>query len=179
MIWPLIPYSYDTACPRSAGAGADAARRQALARHRRPGPRRAGARHLRLSHLGPVRPDADPSSAPSSASSPARCRAISAARSISSSSASSRSSASMPTLFLLMILASAGHAQFLVAAGHHAVFTTWTWPVGLVRAEFLRARNFEYVRAARALGIAEWGDHVPPHPAQRHGLDHDLHAVSS
>jgi microcin C transport system permease protein len=29
----------------------------------------------------------------------------------------------------------------------------WTWPIGYVRAEFLRARNFEYVRAARALGV--------------------------
>jgi microcin C transport system permease protein len=31
---------------------------------------------------------------------------------------------------------------------------SWTWPIGLVRAEFLRARNFEYVRAARALGVS-------------------------
>ena len=31
--------------------------------------------------------------------------------------------------------------------------TVWlASPVGLVRAEFLRARNFDYVRAARALG---------------------------
>ncbi len=32
------------------------------------------------------------------------------------------------------------------------------WPalVGVVRAEFLRARNFEYVRAARALGVGNW-----------------------
>jgi len=33
------------------------------------------------------------------------------------------------------------------------ILFTWTWPIGLVRAEFLRARNFEYVRAARALGV--------------------------
>jgi microcin C transport system permease protein len=32
---------------------------------------------------------------------------------------------------------------------------SWTWPIGLVRAEFLRARNFEYVRAAKALGVAD------------------------
>ncbi|HEX7197944.1 MAG TPA: ABC transporter permease, partial [Dongiaceae bacterium] len=59
---------------------------------------------------------------------------------------------SMPTLFLLMILASAVTPNFwwlLIIM----VFTNWTWPVGLVRAEFLRARNFEYVRAARALGV--------------------------
>jgi microcin C transport system permease protein len=31
----------------------------------------------------------------------------------------------------------------------------WTSLVGLVRAEFLRARNFEYVRAARALGVRD------------------------
>jgi len=59
---------------------------------------------------------------------------------------------SMPTLFLLMILASAVTPNFWWLLGI-MVFTTWTWPVGLVRAEFLRARNFEYVRAARALGV--------------------------
>jgi microcin C transport system permease protein len=31
---------------------------------------------------------------------------------------------------------------------------SWTTLVGLIRAEFLRARNFEYVRAARALGLS-------------------------
>jgi microcin C transport system permease protein len=31
----------------------------------------------------------------------------------------------------------------------------WTALVGVVRAEFLRARNFEYVRAARALGVPD------------------------
>jgi len=59
---------------------------------------------------------------------------------------------SMPTLFLLMILASAVTPNSWWLLGI-MVFTTWTWPVGLVRAEFLRARNFEYVRAARALGV--------------------------
>jgi microcin C transport system permease protein len=59
---------------------------------------------------------------------------------------------SMPTLFLLMILASAVTPNFWWLLGI-MVFTSWTWPVGLVRAEFLRARNFEYVRAARALGV--------------------------
>ncbi len=59
---------------------------------------------------------------------------------------------SMPTLFLLMILASAVTPSFWWLLGI-MVFTNWTWPVGLVRAEFLRARNFEYVRAARALGV--------------------------
>jgi microcin C transport system permease protein len=31
----------------------------------------------------------------------------------------------------------------------------WTGLVGVVRAEFLRARNFEYVRAAKALGVGD------------------------
>ena len=33
---------------------------------------------------------------------------------------------------------------------------SWTALVGVVRAEFLRARNFEYTRAARALGVSDW-----------------------
>ncbi|MCB0217461.1 MAG: ABC transporter permease [Caldilineae bacterium] len=35
------------------------------------------------------------------------------------------------------------------------LFFTWTSLVGLVRAEFLRVRNFEYVKAARALGVRD------------------------
>jgi microcin C transport system permease protein len=54
---------------------------------------------------------------------------------------------------VLMILASAVTPDFLWLLGI-MVLTNWTWPVGLVRAEFLRARNFEYVRAARALGVS-------------------------
>jgi microcin C transport system permease protein len=36
------------------------------------------------------------------------------------------------------------------------LLVSWTWPVGVVRAEFLRARNLEYVRAAKALGLGDW-----------------------
>ena len=60
---------------------------------------------------------------------------------------------SLPTIFVLMILASAVTPNFWWLLGIMLV-TNWTWPVGLVRAEFLRARNFEYVRAARALGVS-------------------------
>ena len=83
---------------------------------------------------------------------------------------------SMPTLFLLMILASAVTPNFWWLLGI-MVFTNWTWPVGLVRAEFLRARNFEYVRAARALGVRNSDHHAPPPAAQCHGLHPDLPAV--
>jgi len=59
---------------------------------------------------------------------------------------------SLPTLFVLMILASVVTPNFWWLLGIMLV-VSWTWPVGYVRAEFLRARNFEYVRAARALGV--------------------------
>jgi microcin C transport system permease protein len=60
---------------------------------------------------------------------------------------------SMPTLFILMILASVVTPNFWWLLGI-MLLISWTWPVPLVRAEFLRARNFEYVRAARALGVS-------------------------
>jgi microcin C transport system permease protein len=60
---------------------------------------------------------------------------------------------SMPTLYVLIILASIIEPNFWWLLGIMVLFT-WTWPIGLVRAEFLRARNFEYVRAAKALGVS-------------------------
>jgi len=36
------------------------------------------------------------------------------------------------------------------------LLVSWTWPVGVVRAEFLRARNFEFVRAAKSMGMSDW-----------------------
>jgi microcin C transport system permease protein len=59
---------------------------------------------------------------------------------------------SLPTLFILMILASVVTPNFWWLLGI-MLLLSWTWPVGYVRAEFLRARNLEYVRAARALGV--------------------------
>jgi microcin C transport system permease protein len=61
----------------------------------------------------------------------------------------------MPFLYVLMILSS------VIVPGFWTLLTimllvSWTWPVGLVRAEFLRTRNFEYVRAAKALGMGDW-----------------------
>ncbi len=61
----------------------------------------------------------------------------------------------MPFLYVLLILASIIVPSFwtlLVIM----LLVNWTWPVGVVRAEFLRARNFEYVRAARAMGMSDW-----------------------
>jgi microcin C transport system permease protein len=59
----------------------------------------------------------------------------------------------LPILFLLIILASVVEPNFWWLLGLMLLFS-WMSLVGVVRAEFLRARNFEYVRAARALGVS-------------------------
>ncbi|HIL18939.1 MAG TPA: ABC transporter permease [Gammaproteobacteria bacterium] len=59
----------------------------------------------------------------------------------------------LPTLYLLIILASVVEPNFWWLLGLLLLFS-WMGFVGVVRAEFLRARNFEYVRAARALGVS-------------------------
>jgi microcin C transport system permease protein len=60
----------------------------------------------------------------------------------------------LPTLYLLIILASVVEPNFWWLLGLMLLFS-WMALVGVVRAEFLRARNFEYVRAARALGVGD------------------------
>ncbi|WP_258238850.1 ABC transporter permease [Arcobacter sp. CECT 8985] len=60
----------------------------------------------------------------------------------------------LPTLFLLIILANYIQPTFWWLLGLLLLFS-WTALVGLVRAEFLRARNFEYVKAAKALGQSD------------------------
>lgn len=59
----------------------------------------------------------------------------------------------LPTLYLLIILASVVEPNFWWLLGLLLLFS-WMGFVGVVRAEFLRARNFDYVRAARALGLS-------------------------
>ena len=59
----------------------------------------------------------------------------------------------MPVLFLLIILASIVTPNFWWLLGLMLLFS-WTALVGVVRAEFLRARNFDYIKAARALGVS-------------------------
>jgi microcin C transport system permease protein len=58
----------------------------------------------------------------------------------------------LPVLYLLIILASVVEPSFWWLLGLMLLFS-WMALVGVVRAEFLRARNFDYVRAARALGV--------------------------
>jgi microcin C transport system permease protein len=60
----------------------------------------------------------------------------------------------LPQLYLLIILASIVQPNFWWLLGLMLLFS-WMALVGVVRAEFLRARNFDYVRAARALGVRD------------------------
>jgi len=61
----------------------------------------------------------------------------------------------IPVLFLLIILSSMVVPNFWWLLGLMLLFS-WMALVDVVRAEFLRARNFDYVRAARALGVPEF-----------------------
>ncbi|MCW4115986.1 ABC transporter permease [Aurantimonas sp. MSK8Z-1] len=62
---------------------------------------------------------------------------------------------SIPVLYLLLIIAAILPPGFWILLGIMLLFS-WVAFVGVVRAEFLRARNFEYVNAARALGVGDW-----------------------
>lgn len=61
---------------------------------------------------------------------------------------------SVPTLYIIIIVAAIWQMDFWLLVILMTVFG-WTALVGVVRAEFLRARNFEYVRAAKALGVPD------------------------
>jgi microcin C transport system permease protein len=60
---------------------------------------------------------------------------------------------SLPSLYLLIILSAIVTPSFFVLLFILLAFS-WVNLVHVVRAEFLRARNFDYVRAARALGLS-------------------------
>ena len=60
----------------------------------------------------------------------------------------------MPQLYLLIILGSIITPGFWVLLGFLLLFS-WMNLTGVVRAEFLRGRNLDYVRAARALGVGD------------------------
>jgi microcin C transport system permease protein len=60
---------------------------------------------------------------------------------------------SIPSLYLLLIISSVLVPGFFVLLGILLLFS-WVSLVHLVRAEFLRGRNFEYIQAARALGVS-------------------------
>jgi microcin C transport system permease protein len=60
---------------------------------------------------------------------------------------------SIPELYLLLIISSILVPGFFILLGILLLFS-WVQLVPLVRAEFLRGRNFEYIQAARALGVS-------------------------
>ena len=62
---------------------------------------------------------------------------------------------SLPQLYLLIIISSFLTPGFFVLLGILLLFS-WVSLVHVVRAEFFRARNFEYVNAARALGLSNY-----------------------
>jgi microcin C transport system permease protein len=59
----------------------------------------------------------------------------------------------IPELYVLLIISSVLVPGFFVLLGI-LLLLSWVSLVGLVRAEFLRGRNFEYIQAARALGVS-------------------------
>jgi len=61
---------------------------------------------------------------------------------------------SVPSLYLLIIIASIIEPSFWILLFILLLFS-WVALVGVVRAEFLRGRNFEYINAARALGVSD------------------------
>lgn len=61
---------------------------------------------------------------------------------------------SVPSLFVLLTMSAVLEPGFWTLLGILLLFE-WVFLVGVVRAEFLRGRNFEYVRAARALGLSD------------------------
>ncbi len=60
----------------------------------------------------------------------------------------------IPSLYVIIIVFSVWNRSFWILVALMVAFG-WMSLVGVVRAEFLRARNFEYVRAARALGVSD------------------------
>ena len=61
----------------------------------------------------------------------------------------------VPSLFIIIIMFAILGRSFTLLVLLTVLFG-WMGLVGVVRAEFLRARNLEYVRAARALGVSNW-----------------------
>lgn len=61
---------------------------------------------------------------------------------------------STPSLYIIIIISAIFSMNFWLLVFLMVLFG-WTGLVGVVRAEFLRARNYEYIRAARALGVRD------------------------
>ena len=82
----------------------------------------------------------------------------------------------LPLLYLLIILASVVEPNFWWLLGLLLLFR-WMGLVGVVRAEFLRARNFDFRQSGPRPRPRRPPHHVAARAAQRHGLDPDLFAL--
>ena len=147
-----------------------------LARHRRPGPRRRRPPHLRLPHLGPVRPVADAGESVIGV-------AAGAVQGYFGGLDRSRLPALHRDLVGMPVALPADHprrASSSRVSGRCSAFLllfSWMALVDVVRAEFLRGAQFR-LRARRASARRlRLVDHVPPRPAQRDGGDAHLPAV--
>ena len=83
---------------------------------------------------------------------------------------------SMPTLYILIILASVVEPNFWWLLGILLLFS-WMGFVGVVRAEFLKTRKLEYVRAARALGVGDTKTDHARRPLRPDGADGQIEDV--
>ena len=154
-----------------------AAERAALARHRQPGPGHGGAAALRLSRQHLVRARADRWWA----------RRIGIAAGALQGYFGGRVDlvlqrlieiwGSMPELYLLIIFASIFEPSLLLLLVLLSLFG-WMGLSDYVRAEFLRNRSLEFVKAARALGLSQPPDHLAPRAAELDDAGHHLPAVS-
>ncbi len=61
----------------------------------------------------------------------------------------------LPTLYILIIVSSVLVPSFWTILGILMLFS-WVGFVGVVRAEFLKVRNFDYIRSAKALGVSDF-----------------------
>ena len=83
---------------------------------------------------------------------------------------------SMPELYLLIIFASIFEPASALLLILLSLFG-WMGLSDYVRAEFLRNRQLDYVKAARALGLSQPADHLAPRPAEQHDAGDHLPAV--
>ncbi len=83
---------------------------------------------------------------------------------------------SMPVLYILLIIAAILPPGFFVLLGIMLLFS-WVGFVGVVRAEFLRARNFEYVAGRSRPRRQQPHHHVAAYAAECDGRDADLPAL--
>lgn len=121
--------------------------------NRQPGERRRCPGHVRIPYLNPVRPGADDTFQPDRHYR-RRHAGYYGGRLDLWGQRFIEVWSGMPTLFLIILLSSVIQPDFWWLLGITVLFG-WMSLVGVVRAEFLRTRNFDYIRAAQAMGVSD------------------------